>query len=206
VSTCLLAGIGISILISQLPPSLNALSCSYSSLSSCEKVTSYDLRLSFEYPSTWNVFETELAPGILRDFLGVISLDILNGTNVDDRSSYSGLENPVINIIFSKSPFHNVTLEEYAKIRTEDFRILFSDLGLHIMRNNQSHGEIDGIKYWIFEYSFSIDDRADRYGMELWMLRGNKVYEISYIADGYAEYNKNLNEIESLINSMYFID
>jgi len=42
--------------------------------------------------------------------------------------------------------------------------------------------------------------------MELWMLRGDKVYEISYIADGYPEYNKNLKEIESLINSMYFID
>jgi hypothetical protein len=209
VNTILLIGIGISIfLVSQSSSSLHAISCSYSSLSSCEKVRSDNLRLSFEYLSTWKIFEAGLAPGILKDFLGVISLDILNGTNEDedDSGSYSGLENPVITITRSKTPFHNVTLDEYAKIRTLDFMMLFSDLDLHIIRSNQSDGEIDGVKYWIFEYSFSIDDRVDRYGMEIWMLRGDKVYEISYIADGYDEYNKNLNEVRNLVNSIYFID
>lgn len=208
-NTILLIGIGISIfLVSQSSSSLHAIPCSYSSLSSCEKARSDNLRLSLEYPSTWKIFEAGLALGILKDFLGVISLDILNGTNEDedDSGSYSGLENPVITIIYSKTPFHNVTLDEYAKIRTLDFMMLFSDLDLHIIRSNQSDEEIDGVKYWIFEYSFSIDDRVDRYGMEIWMLRGDKVYEISYIADGYAEYNKNLNEIRNLVNSIYFID
>ena len=209
VNTILLTGIGISIfLVSQLSSSLHALSsCSYSSLSSCEKVRSDDLQLSFEYPSTWKMFEADLARGTVRDFLGVISLDILNGTSEDEGpGSYSGLENPMITIIYSKTPFHNITLDEYAKIRTLDFITLFSDLDLNIIRSNQSDGEIDGVKYWIFEYSFSIDDRVNRYGMEIWMLRGDKVYEISYIADSHPEYDKNLNEIRNLVNSIYFLN
>jgi hypothetical protein len=174
----------------------------------CEKIASDNLQLSFEYPSTWKMFEAGLAPGTIKDFLGVISLDILNGTNEDedDSGSYSGLENPAITIICSKTPFHNITLDEYAKIRTLDFITLFSDLDLNIIRSNQSDGEIDGIKYWIFEYSFSIDDRVNRYGMEIWMLRGDKVYEISYIAYSYPEYDKNLNEIRNLVNSIYFLN
>ena len=207
--TRLLIGVGISIfLVFHIPSCLRAASCSYSVHSSCEKVRSEDLQLTLEYPATWKFFEAAPAHNNLKDFQGVISLDVLNGTkgNNGDSSGYTALENPLISIIFSDLPFHNITLSEYAKIRILDFKMLFSDLDLHVIRSNQSNGAIDGFKYWIFEYLFSIDQRVDRYGMEIWMLRGDKVYEISYIADGYAEYKSNLDQVKNLTNSITFIN
>ena len=207
--TSLLIGVGISIfLVFHIPSCLRAASCSYSVHSSCEKVRSEDLQLSLEYPTTWKFFEAGPNHNTLNDFNGVISLDVLNDTKGDsgDSSGYTGLENPLISIVFSDLPFHNITLSEYAKIRILDFKMLFSDLGFHVIRSNQSNGSIDGLKNWIFEYSFSIDQRVDRYGMEIWMLRGYKVYEISYIADGYAEYMNNLDQVKNLTDSITFIN
>lgn len=170
VKTRLLIGVGISIfLVSHIPSCLRAASCSYSLHSPCEKVRSEDLQLTLEYPATWKFFEAAPAPNTLKDFQGVISLDVLNDTKEDngDSSGYTALENPLITIIFSEMPFHNVTLSEYAKIRILDFNMLFSDLCLHIIRSNQSNGAIAAFDHWIFEYSFSIDQGVDRYGMEI---------------------------------------
>ena len=42
--------------------------------------------------------------------------------------------------------------------------------------------------------------------MSVLLLRGEKVYEISYMADGYMDFVKNLEEIGKMIKTAYFVD
>lgn len=42
--------------------------------------------------------------------------------------------------------------------------------------------------------------------MSILLIRGEKVYEISYIADSYEEFIRNLEEIRKVIKTMYFVD
>lgn len=216
--TRLIVALGVSIVLLQMIssiPILVALPCTYSSAPSCEVLKSSNLGISFEYPSTWNKLEAGIAPGTINDFRGVIALDILNDTAkrsyVDQEGGgelhgYSGLASPILTITYSELPSHTLTLSDYAKSRVDDFRILFSDLNLRIVMNDHSRIDIDGNAYWILEYVFSIGDDVDRYGMSLWLIRGERIYEISYIADGYDEYRDSLIEIKYLIRTLYFID
>jgi hypothetical protein len=215
--TRLIVALGVSIVLLQMIstiPILVALPCTYSSAPSCEVLKSSKLGISFEYPSTWNKLEAAIAPDTINDFRGVIALDILNDTAkrsyVDqegegDLHSYSsGLASPILTITYSELPSHTLTLSDYAKSRVDDFRILFMDLNLRILKNDHSRNDIDDNAYWILEYVFSIDDDVDRYGMSLWLIRGESVYEISYLADGYDEYRGSLIEIKNLIRTLYF--
>ncbi|MGH9987054.1 MAG: hypothetical protein ACRD8W_24170, partial [Nitrososphaeraceae archaeon] len=77
---------------------------------------------------------------------------------------------------------------------------------LHIMENSKSNESIDGYPYWVLDYSFRIDDKTNRYGMSILLIRGVKVYEISYIADSYEEFTRNLAEVRKMIKTMYFVD
>jgi hypothetical protein len=42
--------------------------------------------------------------------------------------------------------------------------------------------------------------------MSILLIRGEKVYEISYIADSYEEFTRNLVEVRKMIKTMYFVD
>lgn len=55
----------------------------------------------------------------------------------------------MLSITYSELPSHNLTLSDYAKTRTDDFRMLFSDLNLRIAKNDHSHIDIDGNAYWM---------------------------------------------------------
>ena len=190
-------------------------SSSSSSSSITTSTTSYetfdgaDLGISFQFPSNWVKYEAGFDPNILNDFEGVVSFDI-----VDDHLNQanglipevSGLANPNLSILSLKSPYHNLTLEQYAKARTFDIEQLFSDYNLHITENRQSNETIDGYPYWVLDYFFSIDDKTQRYGMSVLLLRGEKVYEISYMADGYKDFVKNLEEISKMMKTAYFVD
>ena len=82
---------------------------------------------------------------------------------------------------------------------------LFSDYYLHMTENSQSNESIDGYPYWVLDYSFRIDDKTNRYGMSILLIRGDKVYEISYIVDSYEEFIRNLDEIRKVIETMPFL-
>ena len=179
------------------------------STASYETFDGTDLGISFQFPSNWVKYEAGFDPNILNDFEGVVSFDIvddpLNQAN-GPTSEVSGLGHPNLSILSLKSPYHNLTLEQYAKARTFDIEQLFSDYNLHITENRQSNETIDGYPYWVLDYFFSIDDKTQRYGMSVLLLRGEKVYEISYMADGYMDFVKNLEEIGKMIKTAYFVD
>jgi hypothetical protein len=186
--------------------------CGFSSSSSYETFDGINLGLSFQYPANWIMFEAGFDPVFMKDFEGVVSFDIVNDNDHSKQGNEgilagdSGLVNPNLSIVSLRSPYHNLTLKEYAEIRSYDFRQLFSDYYLHITENSQSNESIDGYPYWVLDYSFRIDDKTNRYGMSILLIRGEKVYEISYIADSYEEFIRNLEEIRKVIKTMYFVD
>ena len=187
-------------------------SVGFSSSSSYETFDGINLGLSFQYPANWIMFEAGFDPVFIKDFDGVVSFDIVNDNDYSKQGNGgilagdSGLVNPNLSIVSLRSPYHNLTLKEYAKIRSYDFRQLFSDYYLHMTENSQSNESIDGYPYWVLDYSFRIDDKTKRYGMSILLIRGEKVYEISYIADSYEEFIRNLEEIRKVIKTMYFVD
>ena len=185
------------------------------SLSSSTPRTSYetfddiDLGIAFQYPSNWVKFKGGFDPNFLKDFEGVVSFDIFNDSLNQANgapSEDSGLVHPNLSIVSLKSPYHNLSLGQYAEFRTFDIRQLFSDYNLNIKANSLSNETIDGYPYWVLNYSFTIDDKTQRYGMIIMLIRGEMVYEISYIADNYDNYVKNLQEIGKMIKTVYFVD
>lgn len=195
--------------------SFSFLSSSSSSSSTTTSTSSYetfegtDLGISFQFPSGWVKYEAGFDPNLINNFEGVISFDIVDDPSIqtDDLSpDISGLAHPNLSILSVKSPYQNVTLEQYANAKTFDIRQLFSNYNLHITESKLSNETIDGFPYWVIDYYFTIDNETQRYGMSVLLIRGEKVYEISYIADGYEDFVKNLEEIRKMIESAYFVD
>ncbi|MGC2309965.1 MAG: hypothetical protein WA461_16295 [Nitrososphaeraceae archaeon] len=215
IGSCVFLVTGISFTFFSQPEVLSTSSpgsVGFSSSSSYETFDGINLGLSFQYPANWIKFEAGFDPVFIKDFDGVVSFDIVNDNDHSKQGNGgilagdSGLVNPNLSIVSLKSPYHNLTLKEYAKIRTYDFRQLFSDYYLHMTENSQSNESIDGYPYWVLDYSFRIDDKTNRYGMSILLIRGDKVYEISYIADSCEEFIRNLDEIRKVIETMYFVD
>ena len=188
----------------------NHASASFSS-SSYETFDGTDMGISFQYPYNWVKFEAGFDQGVLNDFEGVVSFDIVNDNDHlrqgnDVPTGDSGLVNPNLSVVALRSPYHNLTLRQYAEIRTFDFIQLFSDYDLRVTENGQSNENIDGYPYWVFNYSFIIDDKTQRYGTAVWLIRGEKIYEFSYIADSYEDFIEKLGEIKKIIKSVHFVD
>jgi hypothetical protein len=215
IGSCVFLVTGISFTFFSQPEVLSTSSpgsVGFSSSSSYETFDGINLGLSFQYPANWIMFEAGFYPVFIKDFEGVVSFDIVNDNahskqgNEGILAGDSGLVNPNLSIVSLRSPYHNLTLKEYAEIRSYDFRQLFSDYYLHVTKNSQSNESIDGYPYWVLDYSFRIDDKTNRYGMSILLIRGEKVYEISYIADSYEEFIRNLEEIRKVIKTMSFVD
>lgn len=215
IGSCVFLVTGISFTFFSQPEVLSTSSpgsVGFSSSSSYETFDGINLGLSFQYPANWIMFEAGFDPVFMKDFEGVVSFDIVNDNDHSKQGNEgilagdSGLVNPNLSFVSLRSPYHNLTLKEYAEIRSYDFRQLFSDYYLHMTENPQSNESIDGYPYWVLDYSFRIDDKTNRYGMSILLIRGEKVYEISYIADSYEEFIRNLEEIRKVIKTMYFVD
>jgi hypothetical protein len=179
------------------------------STSSYETFEGTELGISFQFPSGWVKYEAGFDPKLINNFEGVVSFDIVDDPLIqtdDLPPNTSGLAHPNLSILSIKSPYQDVTLEQYAKAKTYDIRQLFSDYNLHITESKQSNETIDGFPYWIINYYFNMNNETQRYGMSVLLIRGEKVYEISYIADGYEDFVKNLEEIKKMIESAYFVD
>ncbi len=195
--------------------SFSLLSSSASSSSTTTSTSSYetfegtDLGISFQFPSGWVKYEAGFDSNLINNFEGVASFDIVDDPLIqtdDLPPDISGLAHPNLSILSINSPYQNVTLEQYAKAKTFDIRQLFSNYNLHITESKQSNETIDGFPYWVIDYYFTIDNETQRYGMSVLLIRGEKVYQISYIADGYEDFVKNLEEIRKMIKTAYFVD
>ena len=116
---------------------------------------------------------------------------------------------PFLSISSYDLKFKNISIEEFAKIKNEDLRHLFSDFKINLITNVIKYIGRENIPAWKCEYSIEDDYTSNessndkRNTLNIWILRGDKVYEIEYIANS-EEYFKNLNEVTKLIDSIRF--
>ena len=123
----------------------NHSSASFSS-SSYETFDGTDMGISFQYPYNWVKFEAGFDQGVLNDFEGVVSFDIVNDNDHlrqgnDVPIGDSGLVNPNLSVVSLRSPYHNLTLRQYAEIRTFDF-IQFFLIMISVSRKTASQMKI----------------------------------------------------------------
>lgn len=168
----------------------------------------------FKYPSNWKLLEFIDKSGSDNN---VISFEL------KDSQPYNQFKNKQIkkyfNNFYSYFPlflsissydlkFKNVLIEEFAKIKKENLLNLFSDFKINIITNKKFIG-MENIYAWMFEYSieypYTLNEsfKDKRNGLNIWILRDDRVYEIEYIANS-EEYFKNLKEVTKLINFIRF--
>ena len=171
--------------------------------------------LVFKYPSNWKLLE------FIDQFL---SYDKVISFELKDSEPYNQPKNkqlknyfndlypdfpPLLSITLYDLKFKNVLIEEFAKIKNEDLRNLFTDFKINLITNKLKYVGMENIPSWKFEYA--IEDaytsnklyKDKRYGLKIWFLRSDKVYEIEYIANSEG-YFKNLKEVTKLIDSIRF--
>lgn len=169
----------------------------------------------FKYPSNWKLLEfIDQFPSHDK----VISFE-LKDSDPYNQPKNNQIKNyfndfypyfpPLLSISSYDLKFKNVSIEEFAKIKNEDLRNLFSDFKINLITNNIKYIGRENIPAWKFEYSIedayisNESSKDKRNGLNMWILRGDKVYEIEYIANSEG-YFKNLREVTKLIDSIRF--
>ena len=169
----------------------------------------------FKYPANWQISEFD---DLFASNDEVISLK-LDGSekykgDTDKHSTnyfnyFSSYFPSTLNIMSYDLNFNNISIEEFARIKIQDLHILFSDFKFTSISNNIKYIGRENFPAWKFEYSIvtpptlSESFKEKRYGQNIWILKGNKVYEIEYIANAEA-YLKNIDEVTKLIDSIRF--
>jgi hypothetical protein len=102
----------------------------------------------------------------------------------------------------------NMTIEEYARLQSEDIWHLYSDFDFKMEDKTAiSLGNNTAIKieYTVVDPYAHHEDSSIRNAMEIWTIRGDTVYTISYLGkqDQYFRY---LSIVEQIIDSLEFID
>lgn len=169
----------------------------------------------FKYPANWKLLE------FIDQFLSydkVISFE-LKDSELFNQHKNKQIKNyfndfypyfpPLLSITLYDLKFKNVSIEEFAKIKNEDLRNLFPDFKINLFTNNIKYIGRENIPAWKVEYSIedaytsNESSKDKRNGLNIWILRGDKVYEIEYIANSEG-YFKNLREVTKLIDSIRF--
>jgi len=176
----------------------------------------------FKYPANWKLLEF-IDQFSFHDKV-ILSHDKVISFELKESQPYNHLKNKQIknlsNFFYPSLPtflsissydlkFKNISIEEFAKIKKEDLLNLFSDFKINLITNNIKYIGMENIPAWKFEYSIedaytSNESSTNKQnGLNIWILRGDKVYEIEYIANS-EEYFKNLYEVTKLIDSIRF--
>ena len=169
----------------------------------------------FKYPSNWQISEFVNMHG---------SNDKIISFELHDSDLYKDYKNKqtknyynyfysffpaILNILSYDLNFKNISVKEFAIIKIQDLQSLFSDFKFNLLSNNIKYIGRENIHAWKFEYSIDYPQTwgesfiDKRYGMNIWILKGDQVYEIEYIANEEG-YFKNLGEVTKLIDSIRF--
>jgi hypothetical protein len=176
----------------------------------------------FKYPANWKLLEFidqfSFHDKVILSHDKVISFELKESQpynhpkNKQIKNLFNGFYPyfpPFLSISSYDLKFKNISIEEFAKIKKEDLLNLFSDFKINLITNNIKYIGMENIPAWKFEYSIedaytsnkSSTNKQNR--INIWILRGDKVYEIEYIANS-EEYFKNLYEVTKLIDSIRF--
>jgi hypothetical protein len=162
-----------------------------------ETYKSPDLKIKLYYPSDWRKFESD-GPA-LSNIKGIVTFELLQEKR---QSQTIAQEAPIVSIIAEDLPSNNISIDQFIKIQDDNFRHLFSDFDFKL--ENKTAIIIGDNYAGKFEYTIA-NPYSDgiRNGMVIWIIRGDTVYMISYVAEQ-VQYSMYLPTVEKLIDSIEF--
>jgi len=155
------------------------------------------LKIKLYYPSDWKKFESD-GPA-LSNIKGIVTFELLQEKRQEQTIAQ---EAPIVSIIAEDLPSNNITIDQFIKIQDDNFRHLFADFDFKL--ENKTAVIIGDNHAGKFEYTI-VNPYSDgiRNGMVIWIIRGDTVYMISYVAEQ-VQYSMYLPIVEKLIDSIEF--
>ncbi len=156
-----------------------------------------DLKIKLYYPSDWRKFESD-GPA-LSNIKGIVTFELLQEKRQQQTIAQ---EAPIVSIIAEDLHSNNISIDQFIKIQDDNFRHLFSDFDFKL--ENKTAVIIGDNHAGKFEYTI-VNPYSDgiRNGMVIWIIRGDTVYMISYVAEQ-VQYSMYLPIVEKLIDSIEF--
>lgn len=156
-----------------------------------------DLKIKLYYPSDWRKFESD-GPA-LSNIKGIVTFELLQEKRQQQTIAQ---EAPIVSIIAEDLHSNNISIDQFIKIQDDNFRHLFSDFDFKL--ENKTAVIIGDNHAGKFEYTI-VNPYSDgiRNGMVIWIIRGDTVYMISYVAEQ-VQYSMYLPTVEKLIDSIEF--
>lgn len=167
-----------------------------------ESYINSELKIRLEYPSDWKILE--LYTPALSNLKGFVSIEPPKSEN--ELQAGITEETSIISIMAEQLKFKNITINEIAKIQSDNIRYLFSDFDFKIENKTATTiGNNTAIKivYTIVD-PYTNDDLGLKYGMEIWVTQADTIYTISYLGEQ-AQYFRHLPDIQKITDSFEFI-
>ncbi len=163
------------------------------------------LKLKFEYPSDWEIQELD-APA-LSNLKGLVSL--VPPKDIHELQAGDVVETPTISIIAERIRFRNITIDELSRLQSDNIRYTFSDFDFNFENTTEiaigNNTAIKSVYTVVDPFTTNGDSPGIINGMDIWTIRGDTVYTISYLGEQ-DQYFRYLPEVQSIINSFKFIN
>jgi hypothetical protein len=163
------------------------------------------LKFKLEYPSDWEI--QELDAGALSNMKGLVSL--VPPKDIHELQAGDVVETPTISIIAERIKFRNITIDELSRLQSDNIRYTFSDFDFNFENTTEiaigNNTAIKSVYTVVDPFTTNGDSPGIINGMDIWTIRGDTVYTISYLGEQ-DQYFRYLPEIQSIINSFKFIN
>lgn len=163
------------------------------------------LKFKFEYPSDWEI--QELDAGALSNMKGLVSL--VPPKDIHELQAGDVAETPTISIIAERIRFHNITIDELSRLQSDNIRYMFSDFDYNSENTTEiaigNNTAMKSVYTVVDPFTEDGDSPGIKNGMDIWTIRGDTVYTISYLGEQ-DQYFRYLPEVQSIINSFKFIN
>jgi hypothetical protein len=163
------------------------------------------LKFEFEYPTDWEI--QELDAGALSNLKGLVSL--VPPKDIHELQAGDVVETPTISIIAERIRFRNMTIDELSRLQSDNVRYMFSDFDFNFENTTEiaigNNRAIKSVYTVVDPFTTNGDSPGIKNGMDIWTIRGDSVYTISYLGEQ-GQYLRYLPEVQSIINSFKFIN
>jgi hypothetical protein len=163
------------------------------------------LKFKFAYPSDWEIQELD-APA-LSNLKGLVSL--VPPKDIHELQAGDVVETPTISIIAERIRFRNITIDELSRLQSDNVRHMFSDFDFNFENTTEiaigNNTAIKSVYTVVDPFTTNGDSPGIKNGMDIWTIRGDTVYTISYLGER-DQYFRYLPEVQSIINSFRFIN
>src|ERR671919_1048012 len=165
-----------------------------------ESYVNLRLKFKFEYPSDWEI--QELNAPALSNLKGLVSL--VPPEDIQELQAGDVVETPTISIIAERIRFPNITIDELSRLQSDNIRYMFSDFDFNFENKTEivigNNTAIKSVYTVVDPFAINGDIPGIKNGMDIWTIRGDSVYTISYLGEQ-NQYFRYLPEVQSIINS-----